>query len=171
MAPFKSFNTQKGDCDNFPEPLTSHERRKLAKKVESLIRDRAQTDKIMLEATERLHHSSGSSAQLQREELTQLSLRMKAREQKLKRRQTRALAKREELYEMDPTNARARDVDIIKTMLAKLDNQFASPTAENIESLFSGSDSEKAVDDSDFHSTVERELGTPIVSNPLSIAS
>ncbi|EQB44383.1 hypothetical protein CGLO_16875 [Colletotrichum gloeosporioides Cg-14] len=99
---------------------------------------------------------------------------MRKKVDKFKLRQKRALADREQLYRLDPSSARASDIDFMKDMLANLDKGIAlansskrkSPEESNEKSSLgwdsdSTSDSDNMVDDVDNHSTVEPDLGTP----------
>ncbi|KAL0936483.1 uncharacterized protein CTRU02_208698 [Colletotrichum truncatum] len=159
MTPLEPAQLEKSDGLNLPRPFDQDDRRIIAQEVDKVMNKRAQTGKKLLEATVRLTELDGSDAQQQQQKLLQISQRMKAREQKFKRRQNNILYEREELYKLDPSNLRADDVNLMKAMVAKLncqtktsapekksnahrnvDNEAFHP-ASNPENSFSGNDS------------------------------
>ncbi|KAK2027105.1 hypothetical protein LX32DRAFT_684102 [Colletotrichum zoysiae] len=104
MAPFEATHPL-GDHDlNLAKPFTSNDHRALAQEVGRLIKMRGDSKDV----------------QFQQELLMQMSVRMKTKENKFIRRQSKVLGDREKLFELDPSDARARDVEILKSVLSKL---------------------------------------------------
>ncbi|KAL2881566.1 hypothetical protein SGCOL_003133 [Colletotrichum sp. CLE4] len=118
MAPLKVAQLQESRGLDLAKPFDKDTRRILEMTVHDLIRKRGQVDSKMTMALER--HGQSSDAQYQQDSLLQLSLREKARERRFIRRQTKVLDDRQKLLDMDPSGARARDVDLLKNLLSKL---------------------------------------------------
>ncbi|KAK1638356.1 hypothetical protein BDP81DRAFT_392954 [Colletotrichum phormii] len=118
MAPLKTAQLQKGRGLDLAKPFDKDTRRILEMTVDDLIRKRGQVDSKMTMALER--HGQSSDVQYQQDSLLQLSLREKAREKRFIRRQTKVLDERQKLLDVDPSGARARDVDLLKSLLSRL---------------------------------------------------
>ncbi|KZL64467.1 hypothetical protein CT0861_09079 [Colletotrichum tofieldiae] len=125
MAPFKVTQVLKGESLDLAKPFNNNDRRALTREVRRLIKKREEMDSQMAKATKRLGQSD--NAQLQQEQQLQMSARMKAKENKFIRRQSKVLADREKLFEMNPSDARARDVEILKAALLKLRGETEIP--------------------------------------------
>lgn len=182
MAPFKAAQLQKGKVLGLAQPFNKSDRGIMARHVDKLIKKRANMNERMMKAMEHLGQSS--SAQLQQEELLQMSLRMKSREKKFIRRQSMVLDEREKLYEMDPSEARAHDVKLLKMMLSKLSDEAGSPktgpnrnSARKVGDGISPTDSDSkfensSVDEDYYHSSLETDLSvSPVVSKPVGTIS
>ncbi|GKT40132.1 uncharacterized protein ColSpa_00313 [Colletotrichum spaethianum] len=127
MPPLKAAQLLNGDGPDLAKPFNNNDRRALLREVKRMIKKRGETDSQMTEAMKRTDKPNG--AQLQQEKLLQMSVRMKAKENKFIRRQSKVLADREKLLKMDPSDARTRDVEILRTVLFKLRGE-----AETLES-------------------------------------
>ncbi|EXF76366.1 hypothetical protein CFIO01_12062 [Colletotrichum fioriniae PJ7] len=163
MAPPKAAQLQKGrDCD-LAKPFDKDTRRILQKTVADLMRKRGQINSKMTMALER--PSQSSDAQYQQDFLIQLSLREMAKERKFIRRQTKVLDGRQKMLDMDPSGARERDVDLLKSLLSKLRDE-SSTSSEGLKHISKDGDissvdwdTEDSEDDNDdYHSALENDL-------------
>ncbi|KAJ0318905.1 hypothetical protein COL5a_010394 [Colletotrichum fioriniae] len=171
MAPPKAAQPQKGrDCD-LAKPFDKDTRRILQKTVADLMRKRGQINSKMTMALER--PSQSSDAQYQQDFLIQLSLREKAKERKFIRRQTKVLDGRQKMLDMDPSGARERDVDLLKSLLSKLrDGDESSTSSEGLKHIskdgdISSKDKDVAVIGSTKKEKRKRDDDTPQSSKKL----
>ncbi|KAK1965568.1 hypothetical protein LY78DRAFT_712242 [Colletotrichum sublineola] len=111
MTPFKAMQPLKSDSLNLVKPFSSNDHRVLAKEVERLIEKRREMGSRMTESME--HFDQSKDVQLQQEQLLQIKV----------------LVDREELFELDPSDARARDVEVLKSVLSKLLNEDQTPNS------------------------------------------
>ncbi|KZL88250.1 hypothetical protein CI238_01190 [Colletotrichum incanum] len=153
MAPFKVAQPLQGDGLDLVKPFNNNDRRALTREVRRLIKKRGEMDNQMSKATKRLDQSN--SAQLQQKQLLQMSARMKVKENKFIRRQSKVLADREKLFEMNPSDARARDVEILKTALLKLRGEAETPKSGRKKK------SDGDGDDDDSSNDWDSEMGNP----------
>ncbi|KAK7449467.1 hypothetical protein Landi51_05891 [Colletotrichum acutatum] len=171
MAPSKVAQLQKGRDVDLAEPFDKDTRRILQKTVADLMRKRGQINSKMTKALEST--SQSSDAQYQENFLLQLSLREKAKEKKFIRRQTKVLDGRQKMLDMDPSDARERDVDLLKSLLSKLRDE-SSTSSEGLKHKSKDGDSssvdwdtEGSEDDNDdYHSALENDLS----ASPLDVA-
>ncbi|OHE90690.1 hypothetical protein CORC01_14019 [Colletotrichum orchidophilum] len=169
MAPPKAAQLQKGRGLNLAKPFDQDTRRILEKTVNSLLRKRGKVDSKMTKVLERLGQSS--DVQYQQESLLQFSLRMKAKEIKFIRRQSKVLNDRQKLLDMDPSDARARDVDLLKSLLSRLIDEVSTSSEEPKQNSKDGDissidwDSEDSADEKDgYHNALENDLSaSPMV--------
>ncbi|KXH28703.1 hypothetical protein CSIM01_08324 [Colletotrichum simmondsii] len=124
MAPPKAAQLQKGRDFDLAKPFDKDTRMILQKTAADLMRKRGQINSKMTMALER--PSQSSDAQYQQDFLLQLSLREKAKERKFIRRQTKVLEGRQKMLDMDPSHARERDVDLLKSLLSKLRDESST---------------------------------------------
>ncbi|OLN81085.1 hypothetical protein CCHL11_09709 [Colletotrichum chlorophyti] len=167
MAPSKAAKAQNSEAIDMARPLGHEERRMLIRAVDRFVKKREQVEGQMTKAIKRLDRSN--DAQVQQEELLQMSLRNKSREKKFIRRQSKVLCEREKLYKMDPSDARAQDVELLKAILSKLSTNSPNKK-ENRKFQLKGSDDFSYVnpgtacekldgDENDYHSALDIDLG------------
>ncbi|KAK1597876.1 LOW QUALITY PROTEIN: uncharacterized protein LY79DRAFT_646847 [Colletotrichum navitas] len=179
MTPFKATQPLKGDDLNLAKPFSSNDHRALAQEVGRFIKIREDMDNQMAESMK--HVNQSKDVQLQQELLLQMSVRMKAKENKFIRRQSKVLADRKKLFELDPSDARARDVEILKSVLSKLRDKNQTPKSGR-KYKPSGRDDGGASsidwdyemsglgrDNDDYHAALEKDLSMdPTCLNPAS---
>ncbi|KAK1451143.1 hypothetical protein CCUS01_11128 [Colletotrichum cuscutae] len=163
MAPPKAAQLQKGRDFDLAEPFDKDTRRILQKTVADLMRKRSKINSKMTIALERPAQSS--DVQDQQDFLLQLSLREKAKEKKFIRRQTKVLEGRQKMLDMDPSDARERDVDLLKSLLSKLRDESTTSSEGPKHKSKNGDvssvewDTEDSEDDNDdYHSALENDL-------------
>ncbi|KAI3544378.1 hypothetical protein CABS01_12517 [Colletotrichum abscissum] len=163
MAPPKAAQLQKGRDFDLAKPFDKDTRRILQKTAADLMRKRGKINSKMTMALERPTQSS--DVQDQQDFLLQLSLREKAKEKKFIRRQTKVLEGRQKMLDMDPSDARERDVDLLKSLLSKLRDE-SSTSSEGLKHKSKNGDvssvewdTEDSEDDNDdYHSALENDL-------------
>ncbi|KAJ0168900.1 hypothetical protein CTA2_8666 [Colletotrichum tanaceti] len=173
MAPFNAPQPPKGGGLDLAKPFSQTDHRALVREVNRLIRKKREMESQMTIAMEHLGQSS--NAQSQQDRLLQISVRTKTKEDKFIRRQSKVLADREKLLELDPSDARAHDVEVLRAMLSKLRDGVATPkTGHKQKSDLGGDNAVSSVDwdsemgdsgdDSiDHHNTLDNDLG----ANPI----
>ncbi|EFQ28866.1 uncharacterized protein GLRG_04010 [Colletotrichum graminicola M1.001] len=109
MTPFKATQPLKVGDLNLAKPFSSNDHRALAQEVGRLIKIRGDMGNKMTESMKHLNQSK--DVQLQQELLLQIKV----------------LADRKKLFELDPSDARARDVEILKSLLSKLHDENQTP--------------------------------------------
>jgi hypothetical protein len=136
-----------------PKPLGPGSRRALAQKTWKLMRMRNELDRALLAQAFRPLDELGARDWLPREELLRQCEHMVSRERDYMRTTTEELAKRAQLYNQDPSEERALDLDLIRTQLWKF-KRHLGPYLEATENargdgkqdgLCSGSNSEWSV--------------------------
>ncbi|UQC86791.1 uncharacterized protein CLUP02_12293 [Colletotrichum lupini] len=163
MAPPKAAQLQKGRDFDLAKPFDKDTRRILQKTAADLMRKRGKINSKMTMALERPTQSS--DVQDQQDFLLQLSLGEKAKEKKFIRRQTKVLEGRQKMLDMDPSDARERDVDLLKSLLSKLRDE-SSTSSEGLKHKSKNGDvssvewdTEDSEDDNDdYHSALENDL-------------
>ncbi|WQF84921.1 hypothetical protein CDEST_09935 [Colletotrichum destructivum] len=173
MAPFIAPQAPKGGGLDLAKPFNQTDHRASVREVNRLIGKKREMEIQMTNAMEHLGQSS--NAQSQQDRLLQMSVRTKAKENKFIRRQSKVLTDREKLLEMDPSDARAHDVEILRAMLSKLrDGVETLKTGHKQKSDLGGDNAVSSVDwdsvmgdsgdDSiDHHSNLDNDLG----ANPI----
>ncbi|KAF4777553.1 hypothetical protein HER10_EVM0003600 [Colletotrichum scovillei] len=174
MAPPKAAQLQKGRDFDLAKPFDKDTRMILQKTAADLMRKRGQINSKMTIALER--PTQPSDAQYQQDFLLQLSLREKAKERKFIRRQTKVLEGRQKMLDMDPSGARERDVDLLKSLLSKLRDE-SSTSSDGLKHKSKDGDissvewdTEDSEDDNDdYHSALENDLSaSPLVPDAIS---
>ncbi|GJC99623.1 hypothetical protein ColKHC_08449 [Colletotrichum higginsianum] len=173
MAPFIAPQPPKGGGLDLAKPFNQTDHRALVREANRLIRKKREMEIQMTNTME--HLSQSSNAQSQQDRLLQMSVRTKAKENKFIRRQSKVLTDREKLLEMDPSDARAHDVEVLRATLSKLRDGVETPkTGHKQKSDLGGDNAVSSVewdsdmgdsgDDSiDHHSTLDNDLG----ANPI----
>ncbi|KAK2059284.1 hypothetical protein LY76DRAFT_653515 [Colletotrichum caudatum] len=168
MAPFEATHSL-GDHDfNLAKPFSSNDHHALAQEVGRLIKMRGDVGSQMTESMK--HPNQSKDVQFQQELLLQMSFRMKTKENKFIRRQSKVLGDREKLFELDPSDARARDVEILESLLSKLRDENQTPKSECKHKSSGGSDGGASYvdrdfeisgpdrDNNDYHAALEKDL-------------
>ncbi|TQN72762.1 hypothetical protein CSHISOI_02700 [Colletotrichum shisoi] len=173
MAPLIAPLPPKGGGLDLAKPFNQTDHRALVREVNRLIRKKREMEVQMTNAMEHLGQSS--NAQSQQDRLLQMSVRTKAKENKFIRRQSKVLTDREKLLEMDPSDARAHDVEVLRAMLSKLRDGVETPKPGHKQKSALGGDNAVSSVDWDFdmgdsgddsidhHSNLDNDLG----ANPI----
>ncbi|KAK1982005.1 LOW QUALITY PROTEIN: hypothetical protein LZ30DRAFT_749660 [Colletotrichum cereale] len=155
MTLFKAMRPLKDDGLDLTKPFSSNEHHALAKEVERLIKKRGDMGSQMAESMKHLDQSD--DVQLQQELLLQIKV----------------LVDREKLFTLDPSDARARDVEILKTVLFKLRDENQTPKSGRRHKSSSDGDGDTSSVDQNFemsgqggdnngyHTAFEKDLSTP----------
>ncbi|KAK2004087.1 hypothetical protein LX36DRAFT_717852 [Colletotrichum falcatum] len=151
MTPFKVARPLKDDGLKLAKPFSSNDHRALAQEVGRLVKKRGGMATHMAESMKHLNPSE--EVQLQQEMLLQIKV----------------LADREKLFELDPSEARARDIEILKSVLSKLRDENQTPKRGRKHKLPGGGDASSVDrdfgmggpgrDSNDYHAALEKDLG------------
>ncbi|KAI3401716.1 hypothetical protein diail_9380 [Diaporthe ilicicola] len=112
-------NARSNPKRKLPKPLTPRARRSIIRKTTKLMRKRNELDRTLLLQAFQSPDGLGAEDWLPREELLRECERMAKAERAYIRDRTKALEKRMELYNQDPSEERAVDRELARTQLEK----------------------------------------------------
>lgn len=142
-----------------PKPFGPKARRVIAKKTSNLMRKRNELDRALLLQAFRPVDELSVNDWLPREEILRQCERMASRERDYIRSRTKALEERTSLYNQDPSEERALDLNLIRAQLWKFKRHLGpyleaaeEPRGDDEDDTTSSSDSESDSNDDEFES-------------------
>ncbi|KAK7719958.1 hypothetical protein SLS64_002139 [Diaporthe eres] len=135
-----------------PKPLGPKARRIITKKTSTLIRKRNELDRALLRQTFKPLDELSVNDWLPREEILRQCERMASRERDYIRERTKALEERTALYNQDPSEERALDLNLIRNQLWKF-KRHLGPYLEAAEEPRGDGEGSVSSSDSDQHSS------------------
>lgn len=153
----EAHDARDGAVPKLPKPLGPKARRNLTKKTSALIRKRNELDRALLQQAFRPVDELSVNDWLPREEILRQCERLAGRERDYIRSRTEALEERTALYNQDPSEERALDLNLIRTQLWKFRRHLGpyleaaeEPRGDGEDNVSSSdSDSDSSDDESD----------------------